>query len=348
MSFEKNQYNQAINKNISNTDNINREKENNLLLKPIAIKQNILANNPPPNNINKYQNVSILYQNQPTNQYLKEISQINYIKTKDNEIMKYNSNEIPNINNITNNEKGAFSLIANYTNNNNTNNINNINNINNTNKINYIKNESMEPNNKIHCTCKKTKCIKKYCECYSSKVYCQNCKCENCENKPYLIDNNNNNSINKKEEEINESKIIKQISDSDIICDINDNYLKKLIICTCSKSGCNKNYCECFKAKVKCNNKCRCIKCLNKPDDTIPLDEEKMITKSISAPISNTNNNNTNNNNINNVNNVNNVNNNFTVHRISVNINKKQTEINIEKLDYFDSNKFLSKKRSES
>lgn len=131
MSFEKNQYNQAINKNISNTDNINREKENNLLLKPIAIKQNILANNPPPNNINKYQNVSILYQNQPTNQYLKEISQINYIKTKDNEIMKYNSNEIPNINNITNNEKGAFSLIANYTNNNNTNNINNINNINN-------------------------------------------------------------------------------------------------------------------------------------------------------------------------------------------------------------------------
>ena len=40
--------------------------------------------------------------------------------------------------------------------------------------------------------------------------------------------------------------------------------------------------------------------------------------------------------------------NHFTVHRISVNINKAQTLINTEKLDYFDSNKFLSKKRNES
>jgi hypothetical protein len=291
MSFDKNQYNQVNNQITPKTDNINKEKENNLLLKPIAIKQNILANNPPPNNINKYQNVSIIYQNQPTNQYLKEISQINYIKAKDNEIKKYNSGELPSINS---NEKGAFSLLSNYSNNNTNNNINNNNN--NTNKINYLKNESMEPNNKVHCTCKKTKCIKKYCECFSSGVFCQNCKCENCENKPYLIDNNNNNNnINKKEEELNENKTIKQISESEIICDINDNYSKKLIICTCSKSGCNKNYCECFKAKVKCNNKCRCIKCLNKPDDTIPLDEEKPISKSISTPINNNNNNNINN-----------------------------------------------------
>ena len=342
MSFDKNQYNQVNNQITPKTDNINKEKENNVPLKPIAIKQNILANNPPPNNINKFQNASIMYQNQPTNQYLKEISQMNYFKAKDNEIMKYNSGELPSINS---NEKGAFSSFYNNTNNN-INSINNINN-NNTNKINYLKNESMETINKIHCTCKKTKCIKKYCECYSSGVFCKNCKCENCENcgnKPYLTDNNNNNNNNiiKKEEELNENKTIKQMSESEIICDINDNYSKKLIICTCSKSGCNKNYCECFKAKVKCNNKCRCIKCLNKPDETIPLDEEKPISKSVSTPI-----NNNNNNNVNNVNNVNKVNN-FTVHRISVKINKKHTEINIEKLDYFDSNKFLSKKRSES
>ena len=55
MSFDKNQYNQVNNQITPKTDNINKEKENNLLLKPIAIKQNILANNPPPNNINKYQ-----------------------------------------------------------------------------------------------------------------------------------------------------------------------------------------------------------------------------------------------------------------------------------------------------
>jgi len=329
MSFEKNQCKQASNKIIENEDNNNKEKENNILLRPIAIKQNILTNNQPNNNINinKYQNVSTLYQNQPTPQYLKGI---NSIKSKNNENIKCNSNDM-----INNNEKGAFSLITNSNNNvnniNNTNNNNNNSNNNNYNKINYLKNERMEQNNKIHCTCKKTKCIKKYCECFSSGVFCQNCKCENCENKQdYLIENNN---INKKEEEdLDENKNIKQNNDNNF--DLNDNYFKKLIICTCSKSGCNKNYCECFKAKVKCNNKCRCIKCLNKPDDSIQLDEDKIISKNLSTPI----------NNINNTNNLNH----FTVHRISVNINKAQTLINTEKLDYFDSNKFLSKKRNES
>lgn len=94
-----------------------------------------------------------------------------------------------------------------------------------------------------------------------------------------------------------------------------------------------------LKQKVKCNNKCRCIKCLNKPEDSIPLDETKIISKSTSNPISN--------NLLNNETNSNSVNN-FTVHRISVNINKVQTLINTEKLDYFDSNKFLSKKRKDS
>ena len=343
MSFEKNQCKQASNKIIENEDNNNKEKENNILLRPIAIKQNILTNNQPNNNINinKYQNVSTLYQNQPTPQYLKGI---NSIKSKNNENIKCNSNDM-----INNNEKGAFSLITNSNNNvnniNNTNNNNNNSNNNNYNKINYLKNERMEQNNKIHCTCKKTKCIKKYCECYSNGVFCYNCKCENCENKPFYMDNNikNSNNINininkKEEEEINENKNTKQSIDNNM--DNNDNNIKKLIICTCSKSGCNKNYCECFKAKVKCNNKCRCIKCLNKPEDSIQLDETKMISKSISTPINN-------NNILNNSVNTNNANN-FTVHRISVNINKVQTLINTEKLDYFDSNKFLCKKRTES
>ena len=335
MSFEKNQCKQENNINVEKEDNnINKQQENNLLLKPIAIKQNIINNNQSNNNLSKFPTVSVIYPPNQQNQYIKDINQINYIKNKDVEIIKHNSNEIQNINN---NEKGAFSLFTNY------NNINNNNN--NNNQINYIKNESGEQNNKIHCTCKKTKCIKKYCECYSNGVFCYNCKCENCENKPFYMDNNikNSNNINininkKEEEEINENKNSKQSIDNNM--DNNDNNIKKLIICTCSKSGCNKNYCECFKAKVKCNNKCRCIKCLNKPEDSIQLDETKMISKSISTPINN-------NNILNNSVNTNNANN-FTVHRISVNINKVQTLINTEKLDYFDSNKFLCKKRTES
>ena len=347
MSLEKSKSNEVNNRNVfikqENEDfNINNSQENNLLLKPVAIKQKIY-NNPQSNN--KFSSVSVIYSsNQQQNQYLNNINNINsinknnYINKKEFENIKHKNNEIQNLNN---NEKGAFSLLKNYENKK----INNNNNNNNS----YIKNELGEQNNKIHCTCKKTRCVKKYCECYSNKVFCYNCKCENCENKPNFINDNikdndtMNNNKKENEEEINEDKYNNTINNKQnnetINDDMNDSNSKKLIICTCSKSGCNKNYCECFKAKVKCNNKCRCIKCLNKPEDSIPLDETKIISKSTSNPITN--------NLLNSETNSNNVNN-FTVHRISVNINKVQTLINTEKLDYFDSNKFLSKKRNDS
>ena len=315
MSFEKNQAKEdsknfvLINQNKEEKDNNINNTEDNLLLKPKAIKQNILNINPISNLENKYQKAPIIYPNPLQAHYINESNdKINYIKNKENEIQKNNINE-----------KGAFSLLLNNNINNNKNNIN----------INYIKSDSNNnlQNPRIHCTCKKTKCIKKYCECFSSGNLCYNCKCENCENKPYYIENKNN--IKKEEENIE--------------LDEDENEEKKLIICTCSKSGCNKNYCECFKAKVKCNNKCRCIKCLNKQDEKKELEVPKIIMRSKSSPINISNNDNV----VNNVEyNNTNIADNFTVHRISVVINKVQTLINIEKLDSFDSYKFLNKKRN--
>ena len=316
MSFEKNQAKEdsknfvLINQNKEEKDNNINNTEDNLLLKPKAIKQNIININPISNLENKYQKAPIIYPNPLQAHYINESNdKINYIKNKENEIQKNNINE-----------KGAFSLLLNNNINNNKNNIN----------INYIKSDSNNnlQNPRIHCTCKKTKCIKKYCECFSSGNLCYNCKCENCENKPYYIENKNN--IKKEEENIE--------------LDEDENEEKKLIICTCSKSGCNKNYCECFKAKVKCNNKCRCIKCLNKQDEKKELEVPKIIMRSKSSPINISNNDN---NVVNNVEyNNTNIADNFTVHRISVVINKVQTLINIEKLDSFDSYKFLNKKRN--
>ena len=316
MSFEKNQAKEdsknfvLINQNKEEKDNNINNTENNLLLKPKAIKQNIININPISNLENKYQKAPIIYPNPLQAHYINESNdKINYIKNKEKEIQKNNINE-----------KGAFSLLLNNNINNNKNNIN----------INYIKSDSNNnlQNPRIHCTCKKTKCIKKYCECFSSGNLCYNCKCENCENKPYYIENKNN--IKKEEENIE--------------LDEDENEEKKLIICTCSKSGCNKNYCECFKAKVKCNNKCRCIKCLNKQDEKKELEVPKIIMRSKSSPINISNNDN---NVVNNVEyNNTNIADNFTVHRISVVINKVQTLINIEKLDSFDSYKFLNKKRN--
>ena len=35
------------------------------------------------------------------------------------------------------------------------------------------------------------------------------------------------------------------------------------IFCTCTKNWCNKNYCECYKNKIRYNNQCRCGNCEN-------------------------------------------------------------------------------------
>ena len=47
-------------------------------------------------------------------------------------------------------------------------------------------------------------------------------------------------------------------------------------ICTCTKSGCNKNYCECFKNGNKCTSLCRCIDCEN-TEDNIKLKNKKFL-----------------------------------------------------------------------
>ena len=181
------------------------------------------------------------------------------------------------------------------------------------------------------CSCTKTKCIKKYCECFANNKLCIDCHCQNCMNKSKNYNYTQKNSINISGEE----------NDLDEI------------ICTCSKSNCCKKYCECYKLGKKCTNKCRCINCMNldknnniinnnintvynfinniehKNTDNFNKDnlisEEKKIIMSKSSE----------NNDINDI---------FKVQRISVFINKYQTLINVEKLDKEDLN-LLCKKR---
>ena len=90
-------------------------------------------------------------------------------------------------------------------------------------------------NDKICCYCTKTRCIKKYCECFSNNRYCKNCHCINCLNKFIHLGN----ELPKESFEANQ------------------------VFCTCTKSNCNKKYCECFKSSQKCTIKCRCINCKN-------------------------------------------------------------------------------------
>ena len=90
------------------------------------------------------------------------------------------------------------------------------------------------------CSCSKTQCNRKYCECFNSGNYCVDCNCKNCNNKPPVNSYTNKHPT----DDQNKSK-------------------KEKVICTCTKSGCNKNYCECFKIGQKCSALCRCIGCEN-------------------------------------------------------------------------------------
>ena len=193
------------------------------------------------------------------------------------------------------------------------------------------------PKENLCCNCTKTKCIKKYCECFAKNKLCTNCNCQDCMNKINYLDNNN----------------MKYSNDNGII------------ICTCTKSNCIKKYCECFKFKIKCNEKCRCINCMNTTNENQKIinnndihNNDNKINKN------NVENNNNKNNTTEKVNKKNKKNNKveeingiskeilnddlekeFKIQRISVFINKNHTLINVDKLNKEDM-ELLCKKRN--
>lgn len=112
----------------------------------------------------------------------------------------------------------------------------------------------------ITCKCKKTKCLKLYCDCFASENECsKNCKCQNCYNlKKYS-----------KVRKIVIKELLQQnpLAFENKYKEINKNKIKiHLRGCACKNSKCIKNYCECFLVNVKCTDLCRCLNCCNLND----------------------------------------------------------------------------------
>jgi len=109
----------------------------------------------------------------------------------------------------------------------------------------------------VSCNCKKSRCLKLYCDCFRISKFCDGCNCVDCAN-------------NLEHSEGERAKVINQILDRNPeafkprVMAVEDTTEKShLSGCHCKKSACLKKYCECFTGGVPCNSLCRCIDCKN-------------------------------------------------------------------------------------
>ena len=104
------------------------------------------------------------------------------------------------------------------------------------------------PINNNPCMCRKSKCLKLYCECFSKEKFCSGCHCMDCHNNPNFA--------------AERDKVIADIKKKNPEAFIPR--VKDTIECRCKKSACLKKYCDCYLNEKYCGDSCQCRGCENR------------------------------------------------------------------------------------